>query len=112
MLCLSFGSQAAVQISIGSRKNREISIQGQKYYVQQWSFNTVDFDHDIITLKMDSTLNSQATLLEEGKFLKLESFFPIYFNFNDKTSTECALLVKDFSVLGMKPVPSHLLGQP
>jgi hypothetical protein len=25
---------------------------------------------------------------------------------------ECALLVKDFSVLGMKPVPSHLLGQP
>ena len=61
---------------------------------------------------MDSTLNSQATLLEEGTILKLESFFPIYFNFDDKTSMECALLVKDFSVLGMKPVPSHLLGQP
>jgi hypothetical protein len=61
---------------------------------------------------MDSTLNSQATLLEEGTILKLEPFFPIYFKFDDKTSMECALLVKDFSVLGMKPVPSHLLGQP
>jgi hypothetical protein len=61
---------------------------------------------------MDSTLNSQATLLEEGTIVKLESFFRIYFNFDDKTSMECALLVKNFSVLGMKPVSSHLLGQP
>jgi hypothetical protein len=105
-------SQAIIQITVGSSKNLEIAIQGQKYYVRQWLFNAVDGDHDIITLKMDSTLNSQATLLEEGTILKLESFFPIYFNFDNKTSMECALLVKDFSVLGMKAVPSHLLGQP
>jgi hypothetical protein len=105
-------SRAVIQITIGSSKNREIAIQGQKYYVRQWSFNAVDSKKDIITLKMDSTLNSQATLLEEGTIVKLKSFVPIYFNFDDKTSMECALLVKDFSVLGMKPVPSHLLGQP
>jgi hypothetical protein len=105
-------SQAIIQITVGSSKNGEIAIQGQKYYVRQWSFNAVDGDHDIITLKMDSTLKSQATLLEEGTILKPEPFFPIYFNFEDKTSKECALLVKDFSVLGMKPVPSDLLGQP
>jgi hypothetical protein len=87
-------SQAIIQITVGSSKNKGIAIQGQKYYVRQWSFNAVDGNHDLITLKMDSTLNSQATLLEEGTILKLESFFPIYFNFVDNTSMECALLVK------------------
>jgi hypothetical protein len=32
-------SQALIQITIGSSKNQEIAIQGQKYYVRQWSFN-------------------------------------------------------------------------
>ena len=77
-----------------------------------WKLNAVDGDNNIITIRLDSTLNSEAALLSAGTVIKVESAFSIYMNFGDLYDDRCALVLRDFSVLCRRPLPIQMNGPP
>ncbi|KAL7536485.1 hypothetical protein ACHAXR_007194 [Thalassiosira sp. AJA248-18] len=79
---------------------------------RQWKMNAIDGDNNVITLRLDSTLNSEGAFLTPGVVLRVTSAFPVYMNYGDMYDMRCAIVLRDFNVIGRQPVPSMFLGPP
>ena len=102
-----------LQITASSQKKNNLTL-GNKIQApyRQWTFEGRDGDDCIITIKLDSTLHSQGNRLQKGAIIKVDNFFPVYFHYNDKSDSRCAIVLKQFSVVGSFPVEDKFLGRP
>lgn len=79
---------------------------------RRWKLNAVDGDNNVITLRLDSTLNSEGKLLTPGAVIKVKSAFPIYMNYGDLYDMRCAIVLRDFAIITRQGVPTDSKGPP
>jgi len=76
---------------------------------QRWKFSAVDGDNNAFLLRIDSTLNHVGMTLAPGTIAKVTSSFPVYFNHDDSNDNRCAVVIRNFDIVGSQPVPDDLL---
>lgn len=76
---------------------------------QRWKYTAVDGDNNTFLLRIDSTLNHMGMTLVPGTIAKVTSSFPAYFNHDDSNDNRCAVVIRDFVIVGRQPVPDDLL---
>ena len=86
--------------SFGSTRSTNDEI---KY--RRWLLNAVDDDNDVLTVRLDSTINSKGVLLTPGAVIKVTSAFPIYWDYGSEYDMRCAIVIRDFSILCYRGVP-------
>ena len=94
------------------KKGASIGISGQGKDIgtrQNWKFTAVDGSNQALLLRIDSTLNTRAMSLDPGSIAKITSSFPVYFNYEDSNDTRCAIVIKNFEIIGKRDVPEDLL---
>ena len=79
---------------------------------KKWKFNVIDGDGTVITARLDSTLHALGTNISAGAVIRVNSAFPVYFNYTDMTNMQCAIVIRDFSTIGRMPVPPECVGPP
>ena len=79
---------------------------------RRWKISAIDGDKKYITVRVDSTLSSAGNLLIPGAVISVSKFIPIYWNYQDKSDTRCAIVIQEFKVVGQHPVPDELLKRP
>jgi len=79
---------------------------------RMWKLNAIDGDETIITVRLDSTLNSEGTLLEPGTVIHVTSAFPVYMTYGNMYDKRCAIVLREFRILCRRPVPSSFTGPP
>ena len=72
---------------------------------RQWKLNAIDGDATVITVRLDSTLNSEGKLLTPGAVIHVSSAFPVYMNSGDMYDMRCAIVLREFQLVGRLPVP-------
>jgi len=77
-----------------------------------WRFSAIDADGTSIPLRVDSSLHSAANLLQPGKVVKISSFIPIYFSYEDHSDQRCAIVVREFKVVGSHPLSDEAAARP
>ncbi|KAL7547980.1 hypothetical protein ACHAWF_017086 [Thalassiosira exigua] len=73
-----------------------------------WKLNAIDADSNVITVRLDSTLNSEGKLLSPGAIINITSAFPVYMNYGDMYDMRCAIVLREFRIIGRRPVPGDL----
>lgn len=63
-------------------------------------------------LRVDSTLNTAGNTLVPGVIIKVKSFLPVYFRYDDDSERKMAIVVRDFEVVGQQPLPPEAKGVP
>ena len=79
---------------------------------RMWKLNAVDGDGNIITVRLDSTLNSEGKLLTPGAVIHITSAFAIYMNYGDLYDMRCAIVIRAFRIVERCTVPEGLSGPP
>ena len=69
------------------------------------TLHAADGDDNKITIKIASQLSTSCSLLEVGSIIKMQSFTPIYFNYNDEEDDRLAILLFSFRILGIMHIP-------
>lgn len=77
---------------------------------RQWKLNAIDGDGTVITVRLDSTLNSEGKLLAAGAVIRVASAFAVYMNYGEMYDERCAIVLRDFVILCTRPVPSERSG--
>lgn len=93
-------------------KNGSIGVNGHSRNIEtrrKWRFTAVDGSNDALLLRIDSTLNTAAMSLNPGSIAKITSFFPVYFNYGDDNDNRCAIVLRDFEIVGRRGIPEDLL---
>ena len=76
---------------------------------RRWKLNAVDGDNNVISVRLDSTLNSEGKLLTPGAVINVKSAFPIYMNYGDLYDMRCAIVLRDFAIICRRSVPSDIM---
>lgn len=79
---------------------------------RKWKFEARDGDEKSIILRVDSTLNTAGNTLVAGVIVKIKSFLPVYFRYDDNSEQKMAIVVRDFEVVGQQPLPPEAKGVP
>ena len=98
-------SDAVIQITASSCETRTTRVDGNDFPHRMWKLNAVDGDATVITVRLDSTLNSEGKFLSPGAIVHVTSGFPVYMDYGDLYDQRCAIVVRSFRVLGRGPVP-------
>jgi len=77
-----------------------------------WKVNAIDGDQTVITVRLDSTLNSEGKFLTPGAVIHVALAFPVYMDYGNLYDMRCAIVLRDFEIIGRRPVPSDLKGPP
>jgi len=79
---------------------------------RQWKFTAIDGDKSSITLRLDSTLNTAGNVLTPGTVIHVKRYLPIYWKYDDNIQKKCAIVVREFEVVGRQQVPPENANQP
>ena len=66
----------------------------------------------IINVRVDSTLSSAGNLLIPGSIVLISESIPTHWSYETRSDARCAIITKEFEVVGQHPVPSELLVGP
>ena len=77
----------------------------------RWKLNAVDGDKTVITVLVDSTLNSAAMALQPDVIVLVKSFCTVYFWYEDKGDGCCVIVIHYFEIVGHQHVPDKLNGK-
>ena len=92
--------------SIGNKNNNaNVSYRRQK-------LNSIDGDDDVVTIRLDSALNSDGKLLTSCDVIKINSAFPICTNYGDLHDMRYAIVLRDFTIISRQAVPTNAKGHP
>ena len=112
-------SNVTLQITWASSENTTTKLNGNIVSVQQkdipyrlWKMNAIDKDQTVITVRLDSTLNSEGKFLSPGAVIQVTSAFPLYMNYGDMYDMRCAIVLRQFTIIRRLPVPSGSVGPP
>mmetsp|Transcript_54120 Transcript_54120/g.114984 ORF Transcript_54120/g.114984 Transcript_54120/m.114984 type:complete len:337 (+) Transcript_54120:163-1173(+) len=101
-----------LQVTAASSENRMTKVDGKEIPHRLWKLNAVDGDGTVVTVRLDSTLNSQGSFLTPGSIVHVTSGFPVYLNYGDLYDMQCAIVLRAFRVIGRRPVPEACKGAP
>ena len=76
-------SDAVLQITDALCENRTTRVDGKDLPHRLWKFNAINGDSTVITVRFDSTLNSEGKFLIPGTVVRVASGFPVYTNYGD-----------------------------
>ena len=112
-------SNVTLQITAASYVNTSTKLNGNIVSDQQkdipyrmWKMNAIDKDQTVITVRLDSTMNSEGKFLSPGAVVHVTSAFPVYMNYGDMYDMRCAIVLRQFTIVGRLPVPSRLVCPP
>ncbi|KAL7545350.1 hypothetical protein ACHAWF_015516 [Thalassiosira exigua] len=80
--------------------------------VRKWKFMAQDGDNKSIMLRIDSTLNTAGNLLAPGAIVEVQSYMPVYFRYSDDSEKRCAIVVRQFEVVGRHQLTEEQRGPP
>jgi hypothetical protein len=66
--------------------------------------DVLDGDEEILTLKVDTSLNQSMSLVEKGSVLHLTAFVPMCFPCSDPTDLNVIILVSNFRKIAQMDV--------
>lgn len=101
-----------LQITHADSEMQRKVIDGTTVNVRRWKFSAVDGDGKTILVRIDSTLNCAGNLLTPGSIVKLQSFLPVYFHYGDSDDKRCAIVVRQFEVVGRRTLAPEMAGAP
>ena len=82
-----------------------------QYFTTQYTLDVTDGDGQAITCKINTGLNHKMSNIAEGSVLQLESFAPIYFNWDPDAHRQdkqyCCILVHRFVMVGQQRIEQH-----
>ena len=58
-----------------------------------WKMNAIDKDQTVITIRLDSTMNSGGKFLSPGTVVHVTSAFPVYINYGGMYDMRCAIVL-------------------
>jgi len=118
---IDFDKDIYIQITVASAEMIKTRVVGKcasfrdidddeiKY--RRWLLNAVDDNNDVLTVRLDSTINSKGVLLTPGAVIKVTSAFSIYWDYGNEYDMRCAIVIRDFSILCQYrwdiPIRSH-----
>ena len=105
-------TDVVLQITAASSENRTARIDGREVSHRVWKLNAIDGDATVITVRLDSTLNSEGAFLTPGAVVHVTSGFPVYMNYGDVYDMQCAVVLRSFRIIGRRPVPESCKGAP
>lgn len=119
---LLFGKQLSImeaktdaiylQITHAESNSGSRDIAGTTVNVRKWKFMAVDGDGKSIVLRIDSTLNTAGNLLTPGTIVKVLNSLPVYFRYKEAEETKCALVVREFEVVGRRSLAAEFVEAP
>jgi len=109
----SDGVKLVIQVTHRSNNDRQVSRIGNTDVSTKMSkFCALDGDGVQFIFRVDSTLNSAANMLTEGAIVSVGSFFTVYFTHEDSSDTRCAIVAREFRVVGHCPLSEEQKGCP
>ena len=79
---------------------------------KKWKLNAIDGDNTVITVWLDSSLHSLGTNITARSVIRIHSPFPAYYSYTDMTDTQCAIVIRKFTIVGRMPVSPEFAGRP
>ena len=98
----SLPTEAVLKIVAKSNKKERRGERNRSFV--QFTFHAIDGNDDIVTLKLNTSLNASASLITRGSVIKIMAFSPIYFCFDNPEDRRVVILVSNFDVLGIESV--------
>ena len=98
------GNPVVLQITQVESTTVQCQIGSSTFTTKKWKFAAEDGNQIPILLRVDSTLNSAATLLKKGTVVSIASFNTVYFRYEDGEDLRCAMIAKDIEVVGYQPL--------
>jgi hypothetical protein len=91
-------SELIVVVTAISQKFRQFNIANTTMCtsIKQFTMAVIDGDEELLTLKVDTSLNQSMGLVEKGSVLRLTVFVPIYFRYSDPTDLNVVILLSNF----------------
>ena len=77
--------------------------------VKQFTMTVLDGNDEMVTLKVDTSLNQSMSLIEKGPVLRLTAFVPIYFCYSHPTDLNVVILVSTFRKIAQIEVDPKLV---
>ena len=77
-----------------------------------WKVNAIDGDQSVITIRLNSTLNSEEMFLTPGAVIHVTSVFPVYIDYGNLNDMRYDIVLQDFQIISRRPVSSDLKGPP
>jgi hypothetical protein len=78
----------------------------------KYTINIADFGGDWLTLKVDTGLNNRVGCIEPGLVMRLVSYEPIYYAYEQQEQCHVTVLLSRFQALGMNTVDTRDCGLP
>ena len=79
---------------------------------RMWKLNAVDGDGNIITVRLDSTLNSEGKLLTARAIIQITSAFAVYMDYGNLYGMRCAIVIQDCRIIVRRTVPEGISSRP